>query len=69
MGLRLSSWNLFPVDRYSKIKLKAGAQRSCILLGIKDKPHILTLEVKETSPTTHAQNGSLWVNNGGGTIP
>lgn len=28
---------------------------------VKDKRHILTLEVKETSPTTHAQDGSLWV--------
>ena len=36
---------------------------------VKDKPHILTLEVKETSPTTHAPNGSLWVKNGEGTIP
>ena len=36
---------------------------------VKDKPHILILEIKETSPTAHAQNGSLQVKNGGSTIP
>ena len=28
MGLRLSSWNLSPVDRYPKINIIAGARRS-----------------------------------------
>lgn len=28
MGLRLSSWNLSPVDKYPKINIIAGARRS-----------------------------------------
>ena len=37
MGPRLSNWNLSPADRYFKMKIMAGARRSCILLGWKIK--------------------------------
>lgn len=38
MRPRLHDWNLFPVDRSFKIKIMAGARRSCMRpAGIKDK--------------------------------
>ena len=62
MGLRLSRWSLFPVDRYSKI---ARAREELSPAQIKDRDHIfLILEVKETFPTTHAQKRSLKVKKG-----
>ena len=41
MGPRLSSWDLSPVNRYSRIKIMEGTRRSWVLLGEKIKrPHI-----------------------------
>ena len=62
MGPRLSSWNLFPVDRYSKMKIIAGTRAELSPAQIKDRDHILlVLEVMEVFATVHSQRGSLEV--------
>ena len=62
MGPRLSSWNLFPVDRYSKMKIIAGTRVELSPAQIKDRDHIfLILEVTEVFPTIDSQRGSLEV--------
>ena len=62
MGPRLSSWNLFPVDRYSKMKIIAGTRVELSPAQIKDRDHILLiLEVMEVFPTIDSQRGLLEV--------
>ena len=62
MGPRLSSWNLFPVDRYSKMKIIAGTRVELSPTQIKDRDHIfLILEFTEVFPTIDSQRGSLEV--------
>ena len=63
MGLRLSSWNLSPVDRYPKINIIAGARRSKEELPalIEDKETtymFLILKIKEIPQTARTQKGS-----------
>ena len=53
MGSRLSGWNLFPVDRYSKV---AGLREELSPAQTRDLGFLI-LKVSETFPTGHAQKG------------
>ena len=66
MGPRLSSGGLSPVDRCSKVKTSRWEEETS---PAQTRDHIfLTLELKETFPTTHAQKGS-WGSKGRGRHP
>ena len=59
---------MLPVNRYSEMKIIAGAREELNPVQIRD--HIfLILKVKEIFLTIHVQKGSLKVKKGGGSTP
>lgn len=63
MGPKLSSWSVYPLNKYSKMKIIAsGLHQRLSLAQIKDREYI-SFSRSKTFLTTYVQKGSLKVKN------
>ena len=70
MGPRLSSWGLSAMDRYSKMKIKAGARRRLGPAQIRDKETTYSSFSKSRRPSLlHMRRKPPWRSKGGGHHP